>query len=60
MIRVCFVTHPIAIKSQEVYLETQLNSIDRNGGTILHITSDTEGYTIVYREDLKHYTVKSF
>ena len=54
MIKVCFVKHPIADPTgREICLETILNNIDHNGGTILHITSDTEGYTIVYREDPK-------
>ena len=32
-------------------LETELNNIERNGGTVLHITSDSGGYTIVYRQN---------
>lgn len=53
MIRVVTVKHPIAFESRAELLEVELSRIDRDGSTILHITSDTEGYTIVYKENSK-------
>ena len=48
MLKVVFVPHPLRIKSRAIALENVLLTLTRSGGTILHITSDSKGYTIVY------------
>ena len=50
MYKVALISYPEDFDARQSELERLLNSIDHNGGTILHITSDTEGYTIVFKE----------
>lgn len=49
MIKVELVLYPLRFEDRAILLEKKLNEIESKGGTILHITSDSEGYTIVYR-----------
>jgi hypothetical protein len=54
LIKVVLVRHPlIEYEKRSKNLEIALNDIDRDGGTILYITSDNDGYTVVYREKSK-------
>lgn len=53
MIKVAFVTHPLDEFDRAAMLEIVLQNLEDSGSSILHITSDTEGYTIVYREGKK-------
>jgi hypothetical protein len=54
LIKVVLVRHPlIEYDKRSENLEIALNDIDRDGGTILYITSDNDGYTVVYREKSK-------
>lgn len=51
MIRVISVTkNPLSNLTNEE-LEKVLNQIESKKGTILHITSDSDEYTIIYREN---------
>lgn len=53
MIKVAFVAHPLDEFDRAAMLEIVLQNLEDSGSSILHITSDTEGYTIVYREGKK-------
>ena len=48
MIKVTLIKHPENFENREKLLQDKLNVISKDGGTILFITSDSEGYTIVY------------
>lgn len=48
MIKVALIKHPENFENREKLLQYKLNIISNDGGTILFITSDSEGYTIVY------------
>lgn len=41
----------ITNKNKNKELENVLNEIESKQGTILHITSDSDAYTIIYREN---------
>ena len=54
MIKVVLVQHPlIEYNKRSEKLEIALNDIEKHGGTILYITSDNDGYTVVYRDNPK-------
>lgn len=53
MLKVELVLYPLRFEDRARKLENTLNKIESSGGTILHITSDSEGYTIVYRKTKK-------
>lgn len=50
MIKVVLVEYPLNKENRSTQLEIALNDIERCGVTILYITSDNDGYTVVYRE----------
>jgi hypothetical protein len=50
MLRVVFIEYPLSKENRAVELEIVLQNLEKSGSSILHITSDNEGYTVVYRE----------
>ena len=50
MIKVAFVAHPLDKFDRAEMLEIVLQNLEDSGSSILHITSDNGGYTIVYKE----------
>lgn len=50
-IEVATVRHPPDYIDRRLLLSSKLNEIENCGGTILYITSDSEGYTIIYRKN---------
>lgn len=50
-IEVATVLHPLEYSDRQKRLSSKLNEIENCGGTILYITSDSEGYTIIYRKN---------
>ena len=50
-IQVAIVHHPREFIDRQELLSSKLNEIENCGGTILYITSDSEGYTIIYRKN---------
>lgn len=52
MVKVSLVKHPLDFKKREKLLQDKLNEIIKSGDTILFITSDKQGYTIVHNRRL--------
>lgn len=53
MYRVKLVLYPLKFENRENLLANELNKITNHGGIISFITSDSEGYTIIYEEHKK-------
>lgn len=49
MIKVVLVPHPLSFQDRQTVLSETIESIVKDRGTILFITSDSEGYTIIYK-----------
>ena len=52
MVKVSLVKHPLDFKKREKLLQDKLNELIKSGDTILFVTSDKQGYTIVHNRRL--------